>query len=110
METESNEIFFDVTPDEIQHRKPSELANNQLACINVVDGNAGLAWLIFDGAGNLAALEPFEPDELETLGISEDLLDQDLKDIGGISNISGQYPLSKRLQSRFAASVLGSLN
>jgi hypothetical protein len=78
-------------------QKCKSLARAKSLYLDVVDGRVRLAWIVGSGDGSIDFMERAEA---IGLGISYDMLLDALAEAGGVTSMSGRYPIHDAIRQR----------
>ncbi len=77
-------------------------ANLSYPFIDVWSFQAALSFMAFDSTGSTCSPERLTEEELEDLGITEEMLLEAIEEAGGAINRSGHYPISEAIREKLA--------
>ena len=80
--------------------KIRSMANVQYPFVDVWSFNAALAWMVFSEDGHSSHVERLSDEEMEQLGITEEMLQEAIGQAGGAINRSGHYPISDEIREK----------
>ena len=89
-------------PEDLQRlqEKAQRLANTSYPFIDVWSFQAALSFMTFDSKGSSCSPERLTEGELESLGITEEMLLNAIEEAGGAINRSGHYSISEEIRER----------
>jgi hypothetical protein len=80
--------------------KIKAMANVQYPFIDVWNCQVALAWMVFSEDGHSSHVERLIDEEMEQLGVTEDMLYAAIEEAGGMLNRSGHYPISGVIRAK----------
>lgn len=98
-----NNTLSSGTDFEAMQAKIKTMSNGQYPFVDVWNCRAALAWMVFSEDGVSSHVERHTEEEMEWLGITNDMLHAAVDAAGGAINWSGHYPITTTIKERLEA-------
>jgi hypothetical protein len=95
-----NTTLSSMTDFEALQAKIKAMNNLQHPFVDVWNCRAALAWTVFSEDGHTSHVERHTDEEMEWLGITNDMLHAAVDAAGGAINWSGHYPITSTIKER----------